>query len=89
MSVSNVDETMPPIIGTAMRCITSAPVPWLWQLIKSVVGRSYFRHGLRFFHSGGLDREIMRLKQDKHPVSDCLLVFRCMKVLPNGDILPN
>ena len=27
--VSTVDDTMPPIIGTAMRCITSAPVPWL------------------------------------------------------------
>jgi hypothetical protein len=27
--VSTVEETMPPIMGTAMRCITSAPVPWL------------------------------------------------------------
>src|ERR1035441_5423045 len=31
-SVSTVDDTMPPIIGTAMRCITSAPVPWLHTL---------------------------------------------------------
>jgi hypothetical protein len=27
-SVSKLEEIMPPIIGTAMRCITSAPVPW-------------------------------------------------------------
>jgi hypothetical protein len=30
-----VDDTMPPIIGTAMRCITSAPVPWLHMIGKS------------------------------------------------------
>ena len=34
-SVSTVDDTMPPIIGTAMRCITSAPVPWLHRIGKS------------------------------------------------------
>src|SRR4051794_39086225 len=28
-SVSTVDETMPPIIGTAIRCMTSEPVPVL------------------------------------------------------------
>jgi hypothetical protein len=27
--VSGVDDTMPPVIGTAVRRITSAPVPWL------------------------------------------------------------
>ena len=26
---------MPPIIGTAMRCITSAPVPWLHMMGKA------------------------------------------------------
>src|SRR5262249_648751 len=31
-SVSTVDDTMPPIIGTAIRCITSAPVPWLHMI---------------------------------------------------------
>ena len=30
--MSTVDDTMPPIIGTAMRCITSAPVPWLHMI---------------------------------------------------------
>ena len=25
-------DTMPPIIGTAMRCMTSAPVPWLHMI---------------------------------------------------------
>jgi hypothetical protein len=29
ISVSRVDDTMPPIIGTAMRGFTSAPMPWL------------------------------------------------------------
>ena len=32
INVSRVDDTMPPIIGTAMRCITSAPVPWLHMI---------------------------------------------------------
>src|SRR5216684_5750479 len=31
-SVSTVADTMPPIIGTAMRCITSAPVPWFHMI---------------------------------------------------------
>ena len=35
ISVSSVDDTMPPIIGTAMRCITSAPVPWLHMIGRS------------------------------------------------------
>jgi hypothetical protein len=30
--VSTVEETIPPIIGTAMRCIISAPVPWLHMI---------------------------------------------------------
>ena len=34
MSVSNVDDTMPPIIGTAMRCMTSDPVPVLHMIGK-------------------------------------------------------
>ena len=34
-SVSSVDDTMPPIIGTAMRCMTSAPVPWLHMIGSS------------------------------------------------------
>jgi len=33
--VSTVDETAPPVIGTAMRCITSAPVPWLHMIGES------------------------------------------------------
>ena len=33
--VSTVEDTMPPIIGTAMRCITSAPVPWLHMMGSS------------------------------------------------------
>jgi len=28
-SVRIVEVTMPPTIGAAIRCITSAPVPWL------------------------------------------------------------
>src|SRR6478735_309736 len=32
ISVSRVEDTIPPIIGTAMRCITSAPVPWLHMI---------------------------------------------------------
>jgi hypothetical protein len=27
-----VEDTMPPIIGTAMRCMTSEPVPWLQRM---------------------------------------------------------
>jgi len=34
MSVSTVEETMPPIIGTAMRCMTSEPVPVLQRMGK-------------------------------------------------------
>ena len=30
-----VDDTIPPIIGTAMRCITSEPVPALHMIGKS------------------------------------------------------
>lgn len=33
--LSSVDKTMPPIIGTAMRYITSAPVAWLRMVGKS------------------------------------------------------
>src|SRR5262252_4143582 len=33
--VSRVDETMPPIIGTAMRCMTSEPVPLLHNIGSS------------------------------------------------------
>ena len=32
MSVSSVEDTMPPIIGTAMRCITSDPAPVLHRI---------------------------------------------------------
>jgi hypothetical protein len=32
MRVSKVEDTMPPIIGTAMRCITSEPVPVLHMI---------------------------------------------------------
>src|SRR5437667_9038255 len=32
IKVSKVDDIMPPIIGTAIRCITSAPVPWLHMI---------------------------------------------------------
>ena len=32
MRVSSVEETMPPIIGTAMRCMTSEPVPVLHMM---------------------------------------------------------
>jgi hypothetical protein len=35
MRVSSVDETIPPIIGTAIRCMTSAPVPWLHMIGRS------------------------------------------------------
>ena len=35
ISVSTVDDTMPPIIGTAMRCITSEPAPWLHRIGNS------------------------------------------------------
>ncbi len=35
MSVRMVDETMPPIIGTAMYCMTSEPVPWLQKIGRS------------------------------------------------------
>jgi hypothetical protein len=35
ISVSKVDDTIPPTIGTAMRCITSAPVPWLHMIGSS------------------------------------------------------
>ena len=31
-SVSTVEDTIPPIIGTAMRCMTSEPVPWLHMM---------------------------------------------------------
>jgi hypothetical protein len=31
--VSTVEDTMPPIIGTAMRCISSEPVPWLHRIV--------------------------------------------------------
>ena len=34
-SVSTVDDTIPPIIGTAMRCITSEPVPLLHMIGNS------------------------------------------------------
>ena len=33
--MSAVDEIMPPIIGTAMRCITSEPVPLLHMIGNS------------------------------------------------------
>ena len=32
IKVRTVDETMPPIMGTAMRCITSEPVPVLHRM---------------------------------------------------------
>ena len=32
MRVSSVEETMPPIIGTAMRCMTSEPAPVLHMM---------------------------------------------------------
>jgi len=32
ISVSSVDETIPPIIGTAMRCMISEPVPALHMI---------------------------------------------------------
>src|SRR5436309_3867214 len=32
MRVSKVDDTIPPIIGTAIRCITSEPVPLLHMI---------------------------------------------------------
>ena len=32
ISVSSVDEIMPPIIGTAMRCMISEPVPVLHMI---------------------------------------------------------
>ena len=35
MRVSTVEDTMPPIIGTAMRCISSEPVPWLHRIGSS------------------------------------------------------
>jgi hypothetical protein len=35
ISVSKVDDIIPPIMGTAIRCITSAPVPWLHMIGKS------------------------------------------------------
>ena len=35
MRVSSVEETMPPIIGTAMRCMTSEPVPVLHMIGRS------------------------------------------------------
>jgi hypothetical protein len=31
--VSTVEDTMPLIIGTAMRCISSEPVPWLHRIV--------------------------------------------------------
>ena len=34
-SVRIVDEIMPPIMGTAMRCMTSEPVPVLHMIGKS------------------------------------------------------
>src|ERR1700720_3383773 len=35
ISVSRVEDTIPPIIGTAIRCITSAPVPLLHMIGRS------------------------------------------------------
>ena len=35
MSVSTVDEIMPPIIGTAMRRISSEPVPLLQVILRT------------------------------------------------------
>ena len=35
MSVSRVEETMPPIIGTAMRCMISEPAPVLHMIGSS------------------------------------------------------
>ncbi len=32
ISVSSVEDTMPPIIGTAMRCMISEPVPLLHMI---------------------------------------------------------
>src|SRR5688572_4302764 len=32
ISVRTVEDTMPPIIGTAMRCMISEPVPWLQRM---------------------------------------------------------
>ena len=47
MSVSNVDDTMPPIIGTAMRCMTSEPVPVLHMMGKQPGHDGDDRHHLR------------------------------------------
>src|SRR5262245_5657160 len=61
ISVSRVDDTMPPIIGTAIRCITSAPVPWLHMIGRSpammVATVIIFRaHGLDGAgHDGGVE----------------------------------
>jgi len=30
-----LDDTMPPIIGTAIRCMTSAPLPWFHMIGSS------------------------------------------------------
>jgi hypothetical protein len=42
ISVSKVEDTMPPIIGTAIRCFTSTPVPCLrsaWRTVERIFGR--------------------------------------------------
>ena len=31
-NVRMADDTIPPVIGTAMRCMTSEPVPWLHKI---------------------------------------------------------
>src|SRR5437667_7285420 len=43
MSVRTVDEIMPPTIGTAIRCITSDPVPVLHRIGSSpaMIGESH------------------------------------------------
>ena len=46
-SVSKVEETIPPIIGTAMRCITSDPVPWLHMIGNSPAMMAADGHHLR------------------------------------------
>ena len=47
MRVSSVDETMPPIIGTAMRCMTSEPVPVLHMMGSRPGHDGDHRHHLR------------------------------------------
>ena len=60
ISVSSVEVTMPPIIGTAMRCMISDPVPWLQRIGRRPAMMAADRHHFRAhaldgaFHDGGV-----------------------------------